>query len=311
MAANLLESFQNKYGCPAGSTSAASGTTSASAIAQTDTPPLWKVSHEFQHIPDHADNLVENQDPTSPLDSSQFTSELVQFSSVEQQINTNTNLTQLIQLTQASQVEQSSALLNKPATVTSSQLSLQSGTSTINFNTTTAEPISISVVNASGTQVAGATATSTAGSNTWTWNGQTSSGAALPDGAYTVTVNTVGSSGTAAAVPVHRNRHGHRGGERRRRRSASDGRSDGALHRGPVGWKLSSHRRGPYAAARTFNQVIRPDAPAAIGARLSAHGMLTEPAAAFVTGCLPGVRTIPGQTTVHEALMTSCRASPR
>jgi hypothetical protein len=39
--------------------------------------------------------------------------------------------------------------------------------------------------------------------------------------------------------------------------------------------------------------------------------MLTEPAAAFVTGCLPGVRTIPGQTTVHEALMTSCRASPR
>jgi flagellar basal-body rod modification protein FlgD len=182
-------------------TSAASGTTSASAIAQTGTAALEGLSTNFSTFLTMLMTQLQNQDPTSPLDSSQFTSELVQFSSVEQQINTNTNLTQLIQLTQASQVEQSSALLNKPATVTSSQLSLQSGTSTINFNTTTAEPISISVVNASGTQVAGATATSTAGSNTWTWNGQTSSGAALPDGAYTVTVNTVGSSGTAAAVP--------------------------------------------------------------------------------------------------------------
>jgi flagellar basal-body rod modification protein FlgD len=144
---------------------------------------------------------LQNQDPTSPLDSSQFTSELVQFSSVEQQINTNTNLTQLIQLTQASQVEQSSALLNKPATVTSSQLSLQSGASAVNFNTTSAEPISISVLNSSGTQVASATTTSNAGSNTWSWNGQSSSGATLPDGAYKVTVNTVSSSGTATAVP--------------------------------------------------------------------------------------------------------------
>ena len=56
-------------------------------------------------------------------------------------------------------------------------------------------------MNASGTQVASATTTSNAGSNSWSWNGQTSSGATLPDGAYTVAVNTVGSSGTLAAVP--------------------------------------------------------------------------------------------------------------
>jgi flagellar basal-body rod modification protein FlgD len=182
-------------------TSAASGTTSASAIAQTGTAALEGLSTNFSTFLTMLMTQLQNQDPTSPLDSSQFTSELVQFSSVEQQINTNTNLTQLIQLTQASQVEQSSALLKKPATVTSTQLSLQNGTSAVNFNTTTAEPISISVTNASGTQVASATTTSNAGSNTWSWDGQTSSGATLPDGVYTVTVNTVGSSGTVAAVP--------------------------------------------------------------------------------------------------------------
>ena len=69
------------------------------------------------------------------MDSNQFTTELVQFSSVEQQINTNNSLAQLIQLTQASQVEQSSSMIGKPATVTSSQLSLQNGAAAINFNT--------------------------------------------------------------------------------------------------------------------------------------------------------------------------------
>src|ERR1700733_3549503 len=39
---------------------------------------------------------LKNQDPTSPMDSNQFTQQLVEFSQVEQQINTNTNLQSLI-----------------------------------------------------------------------------------------------------------------------------------------------------------------------------------------------------------------------
>ena len=60
---------------------------------------------------------LQNQDPTSPMDTNQFTTELVQFSSVEQQINTNTSLTQLIQLTQAGEVMQASAMTGKQVTV--------------------------------------------------------------------------------------------------------------------------------------------------------------------------------------------------
>ena len=67
---------------------------------------------------------LQNQDPTSPMDANSFTSELVEFSSVEQQINTNTSLTQLIQLTQASDVTQSAALLGKQVTVQSTRNSI-------------------------------------------------------------------------------------------------------------------------------------------------------------------------------------------
>ena len=70
---------------------------------------------------------LKNQDPTSPLDTNQFTSELVQFSSVEQQIQTNTSLTQLIQLTQAGELMQSSAMLGRQVTVQSDHVPLQNG----------------------------------------------------------------------------------------------------------------------------------------------------------------------------------------
>jgi flagellar basal-body rod modification protein FlgD len=144
---------------------------------------------------------LQNQDPTSPLDSNQFTSELVQFTSVEQQIDTNSDLTQLIQLTQASQVEQSTSMIGKPVTVNSAQLSLQNGTAEINFNTTTAEPVGIAITNSSGVQVQTATLTSSAGANSWTWNGQNATGTTMPDGAYGVTVTALGVNGASAQVP--------------------------------------------------------------------------------------------------------------
>src|SRR5712675_2430466 len=44
---------------------------------------------------------LKNQDPLAPMDSNQFTQQLVQFSQVEQQINANKNLESLISLTKA------------------------------------------------------------------------------------------------------------------------------------------------------------------------------------------------------------------
>src|SRR6202789_478055 len=45
---------------------------------------------------------LQNQNPLDPLDSNQFTQQLVEFSSVEQQVNMNTNLQTLISLQQTS-----------------------------------------------------------------------------------------------------------------------------------------------------------------------------------------------------------------
>lgn len=174
---------------------------SPSTITKTGSTALSSLSGNFTDFLSLLMTQLKNQNPTTPLDSNQFTSELVQFSQVEQQINTNSNLTSLIQLTQASQIEQSAAMIGKPVTVNSGQLSLQNGNAQINFNTATSEPVGITVYNAAGAAVSSTTMTTQAGTNHWTWNGQQANGTTVPDGAYSVSVVAIGATGANAAVP--------------------------------------------------------------------------------------------------------------
>ncbi|MEA2744100.1 MAG: flagellar basal-body rod modification protein FlgD [Acetobacteraceae bacterium] len=56
-----------------------------SAIAQTGTTALGSLNNNFSTFLTLLITQLKNQDPSSPMDSNQFTTELVQFSSVEQQ----------------------------------------------------------------------------------------------------------------------------------------------------------------------------------------------------------------------------------
>jgi flagellar basal-body rod modification protein FlgD len=176
-------------------------TPTSSTIAQVGTTALSSLSSNFTDFLSLLMTQLQNQDPSSPMDSSQFTTELVQFTGVQQQINTNTDLTQMIQLTQASQIEQSAAMIGKPVVASSAQLTLQNGTAQINYNTTTSEPVAIAVYNSAGAQIQTAMQTSAAGANSWTWNGQSAAGTTMPDGAYKVTVTALGVNGATTQVP--------------------------------------------------------------------------------------------------------------
>ena len=140
---------------------------------------------------------LQNQDPTAPLDTNQFTQQLVQFTSVEQQINTNSSLTKLIEATQGNTLLQSSGLVGQTVNATSDQLSLQGGTGRIQFTSATAQPVSIGVYAPSGAKVSDAVVNGKTGVNTWIWNGKGPGGQAMPDGAYKV----IATDTTGTAVP--------------------------------------------------------------------------------------------------------------
>jgi flagellar basal-body rod modification protein FlgD len=175
-------------------------TTAASSTAKSP-DPLTSLSSNFSNFLNLLMTQLKNQNPSSPMDANSFTTELVQFSSVEQQINTNTSLTQLIQLTQAADVTQSSALLGKQVTVQSSQLPLQNGSATLKFTATAPEPVSITVQGASGNTLRQISVNATQGKNTWNWDGKDSNGQTVPDGAYAVSVTGGLAGAPATALP--------------------------------------------------------------------------------------------------------------
>ncbi len=181
-------------------TSSSASTTSGSADPSAPNP-LVALSSNFNDFLQMLMTQLKNQSPTSPMDTNAFTSELVQFSGVEQQINTNGSLTQLIQLTQAGETMQGTSMTGKQVTVSSSQIALQNGSGTLNFNDPTAGPVAIAITNSSGQQLYGTTLTATAGNNSWSWNGQNNAGTQLPDGAYNAAVVSGNANGTTTTLP--------------------------------------------------------------------------------------------------------------
>jgi len=168
--------------------SLASVASSAPSSGTSSNAALNSLSSNFNSFLQLLMTQLQNQDPSSPVDTDQFTQELVEFSGVQQQVNTNTNLTSLIQLTQGESVEQASSLLGKQVTATSSDITLLNGTGTINFTTPTAEAATITITDSSGNVINSGTVNAAAGANTWTWNGANANGGTEPDGSYAIAI---------------------------------------------------------------------------------------------------------------------------
>ena len=182
-------------------TNSASASANASASASAAPNSLASLTNNFNDFLSLLTTQLQNQDPSSPMDTNQFTTELVQFAGVEQQINTNADLTQMVSMAQAGQILQSSSIVGKQIVVTSPQMPLQKGQSELQFSSPTAASTDITVANAAGATVLNTTITANAGSNSWTWNGQDASGNQQPDGAYTVAVTQPNGTSTPTAVP--------------------------------------------------------------------------------------------------------------
>jgi flagellar basal-body rod modification protein FlgD len=175
------------------STSSSSSTTSSNSA-------LNSLSSNFNSFLQLLMTQLQNQDPTSPVDTDQFTQELVEFSGVQQQVDTNTNLSSLIQLTQGDSVIQGSSLVGQQVTATTSDITLQNSTGSVNFTAPAAEDATVTVSDSAGNVLDTSTVSAASGSNSWSWNGANSDGGTEPDGNYTISVTDP--SGNALATTI-------------------------------------------------------------------------------------------------------------
>jgi flagellar basal-body rod modification protein FlgD len=147
---------------------------------------------------------LKNQDPLSPMDTSQFTQQLVAFSQVEQQINTNNNLQQLIQMQTTDQAVNAAPLVGQTVEFSSPTTALQSGNAYFSYTlpSGTAQT-ELLVEDASGNVVYQTTGQTTAGKHDFQWNGQSSAGVQMPDGGqYTLVVQAVDSTQNPVTATV-------------------------------------------------------------------------------------------------------------
>ena len=147
---------------------------------------------------------LKNQDPLSPQDSTQFTSQLVQFSQVEQEINTNTKLDTLIAGNQSNQLLQAATFLGKSVEVAGNSVQFD-GKNPVQFGYTVNGDFSsssITVTDSTGNVVRNAPASLQTGHNVLSWDGTDANGHALPAGAYTIALNALNSTGKPVGVTM-------------------------------------------------------------------------------------------------------------
>jgi flagellar basal-body rod modification protein FlgD len=136
---------------------------------------------------------LKNQDPLEPMKSEEFTQQLVQFSGVEQAINTNRKLDQLVQLQTSNQLTGAVSYIGKSVEVVSDQLMLQDGTSKITYGLDgKAVKTTIKIIDQTGTTVRTISGDTEQGRHEYVWDGRNESGDLVTDGVYNFTVIAVG-----------------------------------------------------------------------------------------------------------------------
>jgi flagellar basal-body rod modification protein FlgD len=173
--------------------SSAAANTAADKVASSTT----KLSTDLNSFLTLLTSQLKNQDPLSPMDSTQFTNQLVQFSQVEQQINMNSNLTSLIGLTQQSIASNVVNYIGKTIEGPSSQAPLIDGALKASYNLTEkAASAQMAVKDGQGNIVFSKTLDATQGVHEFNWDGKDANGIQLKDGTYTLQVNALKADGS-------------------------------------------------------------------------------------------------------------------
>jgi flagellar basal-body rod modification protein FlgD len=177
---------------------------SAAATAQgVNNASSQQIAGNFDEFLQILTTQLQNQDPLSPMDSNSFTQELVEFASVEQQIDTNTNMQTMISLQQATTDLAGLQLVGSTVTVSGNTAALANASNspaTWTLNSPSAATANVSITNSSGQTVFTGSTSLNAGTQTYTWNGKGSNGVTWPDGNYTISINATGANGQPVSV---------------------------------------------------------------------------------------------------------------
>jgi flagellar basal-body rod modification protein FlgD len=143
---------------------------------------------------------LKNQNPLDPLDTNQFTQQLVQFAQVEQQMKSNDQLASLVALEKSAQATTALAYVGQTVVVDGSTTQLANGRADWSLNVSKPSTATITIRDAVGQTVYSGTYSVNPGNQTFTWDGRGNDGRLWPDGAYSLSATAVDSNAQSVAI---------------------------------------------------------------------------------------------------------------
>lgn len=166
--------------------------TGAATNAQKTQNQGLKLAEDFSQFLTLLTTQLQNQDPLNPMDSSEFTNQLVQFSQVEQAINSNQKLDNLVGMQLATMPSIGLNYVGMDITYRSIDLNYDGTNPTkisyaLNTDAATAE---LKVLDEDGKLIFSTDVPNDPGSHEYTWDGSMNGGSAkAPPGTYTVRID--------------------------------------------------------------------------------------------------------------------------
>jgi flagellar basal-body rod modification protein FlgD len=158
------------------------------------------IADNFQTFLTLLTTQLQNQNPLDPLDTNQFTQQLVQFAGIEQQMKGNDALASLVSIDKSAQSTQALVFVGQSVAVDGSTAQFANGTATWNLNAPKDASTTITITSSTGATAYSGPFKVSAGNASFVWDGKGNDGSQWPPGAYKMTV--VGTDSTGANVAV-------------------------------------------------------------------------------------------------------------
>jgi len=145
---------------------------------------------------------MQNQDPLDPMDTSQYTQQLVQYSQVEQSMQQTGVLRNILSRLTAADMAQASSFIGREAQFDSTIAGLSEGAAQWSYSLPRdAASITATVQDSSGRTVARRVLDAGA-EGRFSWDGALSTGGTAPHGAYTLKIEALDASGNAVPATI-------------------------------------------------------------------------------------------------------------
>ena len=175
---------------------------STATVSQADSARI-SVADTFDDFLKLLTTQLQHQDPLEPMDSSEFTQQLVQFTNVEQNIATNKTLEKMVELMQTGQAATAVGYLGNIIETHGNKTQLTDGQAEWGYELSQpAEKVTLTVTDASGRLVWTGPGQPTVGDHDLVWDGNDNSGNTLPEGAYALTVTATDADGAVLAANI-------------------------------------------------------------------------------------------------------------